>query len=394
MASRLLRRRGFGALWLARTVSFLGDGVTRTALVLLTARQGVTAVAVVLLASTLPRFLGPVAGALADRIDRRRLMRGCDAGQVLVLGIIAATLPPLGVLAALVAVSALLATAFAPASASCVPDLVDPAELTRGNALLGTAINVQIAAGPALGGLLVGLGSVRLAFVVDAATFAASALLLGRLPALPPVGARTAGMWTSTLAGLRYVRRVPAVRALVVGLMVFVAFAAIDNVALVFLVEDRLDGSATVYGLAQACFGIGMLAASFGLGRIRRTLPTGPALVVGAGAMAAGNVITALAPAVAVAGGGQFVGGLGNGIENIATNTHVQRLVPPPLLGRVFGIVSTGAQVGNGVAYAAGAPLVAAVGPRGAFLIAGIGSMLGLLLLLPVLREPSTVPSA
>jgi len=143
MASRLLRRRGFGALWLARTVSFLGDGVTRTALVLLTARQGVTAVAVVLLASTLPRFLGPVAGALADRIDRRRLMRGCDAGQVLVLGIIAATLPPLGVLAALVAVSALLATAFAPASASCVPDLVDPAELTRGNALLGTAINVQ-----------------------------------------------------------------------------------------------------------------------------------------------------------------------------------------------------------------------------------------------------------
>jgi len=60
----------------------------------------------------------------------------------------------------------------------------------------------------------------------------------------------------------------------------------------------------------------------------------------------------------------------------------------------VFGIVSTGAQVGNGVAYAAGAPLVAAVGPRGAFLIAGIGSMLGLLLLLPVLREPSTVPSA
>lgn len=56
--------------------------------------------------------------------------------------------------------------------------------------------------------------------------------------------------------------------------------------------------------------------------------------------------------------------------------------------------MSTGAQVGNGVAYAAGAPLVAAVGPRGAFLIAGIGSMLGLLLLLPVLREPSTVPSA
>lgn len=107
--SGLLRRRGFRALWAARTVSYLGDGVTRTALVLLTAREGSTAVAVVLLAGTVPRLLGPVGGALADRMGRRSLMRGCLFAQAAVVGLIAATLPPLPVLAALVAASALFA---------------------------------------------------------------------------------------------------------------------------------------------------------------------------------------------------------------------------------------------------------------------------------------------
>lgn len=388
MAPGLLRRRAFGALWLARTVSFLGDGVSRTALVLLTARQGAGAVAVVLLASTLPRFLGPVGGALADRWDRRRLMRLCAVGQLAVLAVVAAALPPLPVLALLFAASALLATAFGPASSSSVPDLVAPAELTRANALIGTALNVQVAAGPALGGLLVGLGSVRLAFAVDAATFALSALLLGRLPGLPPGGARLAGVWASTREGLRYVRRSPAVRALVAGLVVFVAFASIDNVALVFLVEDRLGGSATAYGLVQAGFGLGMLAVSLGLGGLRRPLASGPLLVAGAGASAAGAFATAVAPTLAVAGGVQSLAGIGNGIENIALDTHVQRLVPAPMLGRVFGAVSTGAQVGAGLAYVAGAPLVAALGPRGAFVVAGAGSVLGLLVLLPALRAP------
>lgn len=391
MTQGLLRRRAFGALWLARTVSFLGDGVSRTALVLLTARQGAGAVAVVLLANTLPRFLGPVGGALADRWDRRRLMQLCAVGQLAVLAVVAAALPPLPVLALLFAASALLATAFGPASSSSVPDLVAPAELTRANALIGTALNVQVAAGPALGGLLVGLGSVRLAFAVDAATFALSALLLGRLPALLPGGARIAGVWASTREGLRYVRRSPAVRALVAGLVLFVAFASIDNVALVFLVEDRLGGSATAYGLVQAGFGLGMLVVSLGLGGLRRPLASGPLLVAGAGASAAGAFATAAAPTLALAGGAQALAGIGNGIENVALDTHVQRVVPAPMLGRVFGAVSTAAQVGAGLAYVAGAPLVAALGPRGAFVVAGAGSVLGLLVLLPALRAPLVV---
>ena len=71
----LLREaRRFRFLWLSRTISATGIGVSRVALVLLASPAGAGAVSLVLLASTLPQLLGPVAGAVADRVDQRRLL--------------------------------------------------------------------------------------------------------------------------------------------------------------------------------------------------------------------------------------------------------------------------------------------------------------------------------
>ncbi|HEY0240737.1 MAG TPA: MFS transporter, partial [Friedmanniella sp.] len=195
-------------------------------------------------------------------------------------------------------------------------------------------------------------------------------------------GTDASGIWASTWAGLAYVWRSRALRWFVVGTVVFVAFAAIDNVVLVFLVEDGLDGSATTYGLVQACFGVGMLVGSIGLG-VQRRPPGARALVVaGAGATSAGSLLTAVAPDLVAAGGAQALAGVGNGAEIVATNTYVRHLVPTALLGRVFGAVGTSAQVGSSLAYLAGAPLVAEVGPRSAFTVAGLGTIIGLLFLL------------
>lgn len=390
--SGLLRRPAFRALWVARTVSFLGDGAARTALILLTARHGATDVTIVLLAGALPRFLGPVGGALADRWDRRTVMRACAAGQAAAIALVAVTLPPIPLLAMLVAAEALLATAFNPASSSCVPQLVDESQLSRANSMLGTAFNVQTAAGPALGGLLVGLGGTRTAFAVDAATFIVSALLLSRLPSLRPTHPQAGGIWASTRDGGRYVARSRALRSFIVGSVVFVAFAAIDNVALVFLVEGPLRGSASAYGLVQACFGIGMLIASLGLSTRWRAPAAGSLVVAGAGATAAGSLLTAAAPSLTAAGGAQAVAGVGNGVEIVATNTYIQQLVPTQMLGRVFGAVGTAAQVGSSLAYAAGAPLVAGAGPRGAFTVAGAGTIVGLFILLRGIRVGGSAP--
>ena len=375
----------FRVLWWSRVVSFAGDGIGKTALVLYAATHGAAAVSLVLLAVAAPRFLGPLAGALADRLDQRRLMAACETGQAAVFAALALFLPPLPVLLALVLVSGGLATAFVPAGRSAVPALVPEHKLGRANALLGTAFNIQVAVGPTIGGLAVELGGARVAFAVNAVTFVVSALILTRLPALRPVGDHS-GLWTETVAGLRFVATAPGPRALVLSLFVGVSFIAMDNVALVFLVSDVLHGSAAEFGFTQAAFGVGMLAAS---GLLTLGVRSAVALLVGGLVLsAAGTVATALVPTLLAVAAVQFVAGAGNGVENVASDTLVQRLTPRHLLGRAFGAVATAGQLGSAVAYAAAAPLVSALGPRAVFLIAGVGCVLALLIAVPALRTP------
>lgn len=364
-------------------MSFTGEGVGRTALVLYAATHGTTAVSLVLLAIALPRFLGPLAGALADRLDQRTLMAVCETGQAAVFATLAVFLPPLPVLLALVLVSGLLATAFRPAGRGAVPALVPERNLGRANALLSTAFNLQVAVGPTLGGLAVQLGGDRIAFAVNAVTFLVSALILTRLPRLRPTGDHS-GLWAETVAGLRFVATTPGPRALALSLFVAVSFAAIDNVALVFLVSDQLHGSAAEFGLTQAAFGVGMLVAS-GLLVVGRGSTV--ALMIGGLLLGAtGTVATAFLPTVLAVAVAQLVAGAGNGTENVATDTLVQRITPRHLLGRAFGAIATAAQLGSAVAYVVAGPLVSAVGPRGAFLVAGVGCGCALLVLAPALR--------
>src|ERR1017187_9671890 len=133
----------FRYLWLSRTISSTGIGMSRVALVLLASPHGPATVSAVLLASTLPQLLGPVAGAVADRVDQRRLLAGCEAGQGVLYAVIAVARPPVPVLLPLVAVAGLLATLFSPAGKSSVPRLVPADRLPRANALLGMAPNLQ-----------------------------------------------------------------------------------------------------------------------------------------------------------------------------------------------------------------------------------------------------------
>jgi MFS family permease len=150
--------RSFRRLWLARTISHVGDGIALVALVLLVQEsEGTgTAVGVLLLASSLPRFLGPLAGVVADRVEQRTLMVLCDVGNAAIFATISWSRPSFGVLLALVAASAVLDTLFAPAGRSAVPALVDGDDLLRANAWMGTSLNLQVALGTLLGGTLVG----------------------------------------------------------------------------------------------------------------------------------------------------------------------------------------------------------------------------------------------
>jgi MFS family permease len=375
-ASVLRRHRGFRWLWCSRVVSYVGDGVALVALVLHVQAGGSgTQVAGLLLAVALPSLFGPVAGAIADRVDRRRLMIACELGQAACYAAIAIWLPPYAGLLALVAVANLLARCFGPAASSSVPSLVPDEDLVGANAWLGTALNVQVAFGALLGGLLVAGVGFRWALAVDALSFIASALLLLRVSPLPaePTDGPPVGFVRTVTEGVGFVAGHPVARAVVLTLFAGVAFAAVDNVALVFLTRRELGGGAAAFGIVSSAFGFGMLAASLTLTRWERLATARAAFVAGWFLTAAGTLATGLAPTVVAVVAAQWLGGLGNGSANVGGDTLLQRTVPAATRGRVFGLASTAAFLGSGLAYAIGGVMVDRIPTRIVFVVASAG---------------------
>jgi MFS family permease len=390
----------FRRLWLARTVSHIGDGIAVVALVLFVqeGRGTGTAVGALLLATSLPRFLGPLAGAVADRVEQRSLMVACDAGQAVIFAAIAWTVPPFPVLLVLVAITATLDTLFAPAGRSALPALVPPEQLLRANAWIGTSLNIQVTAGPLLGGLLVTWLGVRGALGANALSFVLSALFLIGLPSLrsPAGGEEEAqGFLAVGMEGVRFAWRTPILRTLMISLFIGVAFAGLDNVALVFLVKETLGGDALAFGLVSGAYGVGMLSGSLGLSWKGTAAAAGTVLILGWVASGVGTVLTGVAPLIAVAALAQAVAGVGNAVEVVAVDTLVQSTVPREMLGRVFGLIGTAPFAGHTLAFAAGGFLVDLWGPRIVFLIAGLGVLVVLIPIMLVLRrETSTDPTA
>jgi MFS family permease len=384
---------------LARTVSHIGDGIAVLALVIFVQEQrgSGTAVGVLLLATSIPRFLGPLAGAIVDRVEQRSVMVGCDVGQAIIFALIAWWVPPFPLLLALVAITATLDTLFGPAGRSALPALVQPEQLLRANAWIGTSLNIQVAVGPVLGGLLVTWLGVRGALGANALSFVVSALLLVGLPSLRAPAGRDeedGGFLAVGVEGIRYAWRTPILRTLMISLFVGVAFAGLDNVALVFLVRTTLGGDALAFGLVTGAYGVGMLAGSLGLSWKGTAAAAGTVLMLGWVASGVGTVLTGVAPFIAVAALAQAVAGAGNAVEVVATDTLVQGTVPREMLGRVFGLVGTAPFAGHTLAFAAGGFLVDATSPRAVFLIAGLGVLLVLIPIMLVLRrEAQSTPT-
>jgi MFS family permease len=386
---RILRDRPkFRSIWLSKSISSIGSGVGRIALVLMVTPSGATAVALVLAGTALPMLLGPLAGAVADRVDQRRLLAAAEAGQGVIYAALAIARPPLPALLPLVVLAALLQTFGTPAGKGAVRRLVPEESRPQANALLSLAMNLQIILGPALGGVLAGLSGVSVAFGVNAASFAISALLLTRIGPLPPVAdPRAATLIGDTVAGLQYVRRDATVRRLTLGTLAFVTFAGIDNVALVFLVRGPLHGTSTEYGLVAATFGVGMIGASVALSVFAARRPGALWLIGGVITGGAGAVLSGLSPDIAVGCVGQVIGGIGNTADLVGTDTMIQQHVPQEMLGRAYGIVYGGDQLALIGSAVIAAPLVALAGARVAFVIAGVGALASLPLLLPILRR-------
>jgi len=378
-AWELLRgNRAFRAYWGARLLSLSGDQLAMIALLVLAYRRGGSgwAVSALLLAMTAPYLLGPLTGAASDHFDPRRLMILCDLGQAALFTVIALAPLPYPAVVALVAMTGVLAALFQPAGRTRLPAIVPAGRLQTANGLLGLGLNAGRAAGPLLGGLLVAAVGPERSLLADAATFAASALLLRALPArvnAADAGADAPSYLARLRDGLDTLRRHRVARALTIVLFLTVAFASLDNVALVFLVGDALRGGSVLFGLLTAAYGLGMALGPGLLLPLADRVPAFAVLLAGFALNGAGNVVTGLAPSAVAAAAGQAAAGVGNGLEIVGTDTVLQQRVRQDHLGTVIGAVSTAPIVATSIAYLAGGALVGAVGPRAVFVLSGVG---------------------
>ncbi|HEY0276976.1 MAG TPA: MFS transporter [Solirubrobacterales bacterium] len=393
-ALALLRHhRQFRALWGAIALSYIGSGAASTALTLYIQQTRGTgaAVAAFLLASNLPRLLGSLAGGLVDRVDMRALLIVCDVGQAILYALVA-TLPSFGILIALTALATVLQTFYNPARTAIVPALVEEDELISANALIGVATNLYVAIGPLIGALLFTLIGASGGLLVNAATFLGSALLTRMVPPTPPPeDSEPEGLLASAATGARFVWRDRVLRALAASIFLLVAFIAVDNVALVFLVRETLGGSALAYGVIEAVFGIGMLIGTFWILRGRGGQWLATRLYVFACTLSvSGSIGGAIAPSVAVLAPFEALAGAGNSMEVVAMETIVQQRTPRGMIGRVYGFVSSLTWFGLGISTGLGGLLVDATSPRFAFAVASVGGVLTVLAVAPtMLRAPA-----
>ena len=364
-------------------MSFLGDSLALVALMLHVASTTGQALAVALLllaGDFAPALLGPLTGTVADRLERRGVMVGCELLQGALVVAVALWLPSLPLLLVLVGLRAVAGQVFQPASRAAVPALVREGDLEPANAAIGVATNSGETLGPLVAALLLPVLQVRGVLLIDATSFFVSALLLGFLPAMAAGGQEAAGPRGSFLAdagtGLRYLRGQATLRVVAAGYFAVVACTGIDDVALVFLATGTFGAGATAVGLLLAAVGIGLLAGYAVLARSRGRIPLTVLLLAGFAVSSAGNLLTGLAWAVAAAFALQAVRGLGIAAMDVAATTLVQRIVPPQLLGRVFGSLYGGIGVAAALAYLLGGLLLDRTSPRVALVAAGTAGLL------------------
>ena len=281
----LLRgNRDYRRLWIGDMASLLGDWFNTIALYTLIRQLTGSPVALglVFIVKTLPFALAsPLAGLLADRFDRKRLMIGADlARAVVVLGFLAIDrVAELPLLYGLIALQMMIGAVFSPARSATLPNITTPRELLTANALSAATWSVLLAVGAALGGFATaGLGTGAV-FVLDSASYLVSAVFIAGVR-IPPLGAAAEQAPVRPAeAALHFGRRIAGIwrqahNEIVDGWRQLTRRPEIGRMALVKPIW-ALGGGALVYALTligeswrpgAPAVGIGLLFAARGLG--------------------------------------------------------------------------------------------------------------------------------
>ena len=381
----------------ARAISVTGSQVAMIALTYEVYEQTGSAVwvsAVFLATFATMGVLTPIGGWLGDRFDRRVIMIASDLAAALAFAALAFADRP-WLLIALALVATVCEMPFMPASQAAIPNLAEPQDLAWANGLVSQAFSIGITIGPLIGGVLVGAVGAGPAFAINAASFLASAVLVwsvpGRFQARRADGAAREEI--PFTEGARFVLRTRILLWVViaeVAAYLLVGWAMVADAPLAALFGTGSLGFAALI----SAWGVGMLVGSFLAGRHlgERRIEV-PILFVG---MVVDGVMIALmgmSPWFSLILALSIVGGAAGGIVNVVRQTFFQRSVADRIRSRVFAVVEVVASGSFIIGLATAGPAIEALGVRAAYVIAGVGFVLGALVLLPVLRARAPEPA-
>ena len=375
--------RSFRWLLASSIVTNVGDGIALAAGPLLVASQtrDPLLVSMALLAQQLPNLLfGLVAGGVADRFDRRRIVVAVNLGRALVLAVLAATIA-----SGTVSIVVVLATLFVLGTAEVFADVGSSALLPRlvrreflglANArLTGSFLLTNQLLAPPIGALLFTVG-MALPFAANAACFVLGALLVSRVVtqiAAEPAGERRS-FRADLVEGVRWLVAHPPMRTLALTIVAFNVTYGAAWAVLVLYADEHLGMNEIGFGLLTTAIAVGGVIGTLSYGRLERRFSLGDIMRVGLLIETATHLVLALTTLPAVALATMVVFGAHAFVWGTTSTTVRQRAVPDELLGRVTGVYTVGLMGGIVVGTPIGGLLARTFGITAPFWFGFVGS--------------------
>lgn len=319
---------------------------------------------------------GPLGGALADRVNRRRLVQFMQALSLMVSATLA-TLTLLDLVAVwhiyvTVLLNSVAITFDAPARVALIPALVPREQLNRAFALTNPGREVAWLAGPALGGLLVAVGGPGLMYVVDAGSYLVLIGVLAVLrvaPVEPPVV--RANVLVDVVEGVKFVKHRPIIWQLLALDVVTMTFGA-WRVVLPELAEERWLVGSVGYGLLAAAVPAGAIAGSAIIYAMIDRWRSGYVVLAATAGYGLACMAMAQSPVVALA----MIAGLAVGVADASWSTVQQATIqletPDEIRGRVSSLHQVAARGGPALGNANVGLIAGAVGPAAALTLGGL----------------------
>ena len=355
-----LRQPLFRALWLASVASNIGTWMQNVgaAWLMTSLAPSPTLVALVQAATSLPVFLVALpAGAIADLVDRRRLLLATQ-GWMLAAATLLGVLTILDVmtpwyLLILTFALGLGAAMNAPAWQAIIPELVGESELRAAVTLNGVGYNVARAVGPALGGIIVAILGSGAVFILNALSFLGVMIILYRWPRVAQVSALPAeDVFGAMRAGVRYVRHAPSVQAVLLRTGAFIIGGSALWALLPLVARNELALDATGYGVILGCLGVGAVAGGVLLPRIQQRLSTEALLASAIVLFALATAGPVYAPHFALLCAVMLVGGMAWIAIMSTFNVAAQVTVPGWVRARALAVYGIAAQGGMAIGSA------------------------------------------